>query len=193
MDFLLLAQHQVLSPEPSFYYALSPKIPFPKVFWLLFCRCLWNTGNQPWFLSCHFQHCLFRLLYVHGLLQPGDSSWLPISLHFSQHWTHRLTHTEQSLNMKHTLSEQMCYVFVLSCVRLFKTLCSVAHQAPLSLGFSRQYWRGLPFPSGELPDPGIKPTSLASPGLVGRFFTTVPPGKTKQTDTVGYIYVNKIL
>ena len=47
---------------------------------------------------------------------------------------------------------------------------------PLSMGFSRQeYWSGLPFPSpGDLPDPGIKPVSLA---LAGRLFTTVPPGK----------------
>ena len=54
-----------------------------------------------------------------------------------------------------------------------------AQQAPLSLGFSRQeYWSGLPFPSpGNLPDPGIKPASLVSPALAGRFFTTVPPGK----------------
>ena len=49
----------------------------------------------------------------------------------------------------------------------------------LSAGFSRQeYWSGLSFPPpGDLPDPGSKPTSLASPALAGRFFTTVPPGK----------------
>ena len=50
----------------------------------------------------------------------------------------------------------------------------VAHQAPLSLGFSRQeYWSGLPFPSpGDLSNLGIKPVSLASPALAGGFFTT---------------------
>ena len=49
-------------------------------------------------------------------------------------------------------------------------------KAPLSMGFSRQeYWSGLPFPpSGDLPDPGIEPMS---PALVGKFFTTEPPGK----------------
>ena len=53
---------------------------------------------------------------------------------------------------------------------------TVVHQAPLSMGFSRQeYWSNLPFPSPrDLPNPGIKPTSLA---LAGGFFTTVPPGK----------------
>ena len=59
---------------------------------------------------------------------------------------------------------------------------TVARQAPLSMGFSRQeYWRGLQCPSpGNLPNPGIKPTSLASPTLVGRFFTTEPPGKLSE-------------
>ena len=53
---------------------------------------------------------------------------------------------------------------------------TVAHQAPLSMGFSRhEYWSGLPFPSpGDLPHPGIKP---APPTLAGGFFTAEPPGK----------------
>ena len=52
---------------------------------------------------------------------------------------------------------------------------TVAHQAPLSMGFPRQeYWSGLPFPSpGALPDPRAEPTSSA---LAGRFFITAPPG-----------------
>ena len=51
----------------------------------------------------------------------------------------------------------------LSHARLFATPWTVACQAPLSMGFSRQsYWRGLPFPSpGDLPDPGIEPASPA--------------------------------
>ena len=55
---------------------------------------------------------------------------------------------------------------------------TVAHQAPLSMEFSRQeYWSGLPFLTPwELPDPEIKPTSLASPALSGGFFTTEPQG-----------------
>ena len=54
-----------------------------------------------------------------------------------------------------------------------------AGQAPLSVGFSRQeYWSGLPCPSlGDLPNPEIKPMSLTSLALAGKFFTTVPPGK----------------
>ena len=51
---------------------------------------------------------------------------------------------------------------------------SIAHQAPLSVGFSRQeYWSELPcFPPGDLPDPGIKPASLTSPALAGGLFIT---------------------
>ena len=71
---------------------------------------------------------------------------------------------------------------MLSRVQLFATPWTVAHKAPLSMEFSRQeYWSGLPFPSpGNLPDPGIKPMSLASHALVGGFFTTEPPGKPQE-------------
>ena len=60
-----------------------------------------------------------------------------------------------------------------SCL-LFAMLWAVACQAPLSMGFSRQeYWNGLPCPSPEdLPDPGIKSMSLATPALADEFFTT---------------------
>ena len=70
---------------------------------------------------------------------------------------------------------------------------TVAYQAPLSMEFSRQeYWSGLPFPSlGDLPDPGIEPTSLASLALAGRFFTSVPPGKPCITDN--YILIHYII
>ena len=52
---------------------------------------------------------------------------------------------------------------------------TVAYQAPLSIGFSRQeYWGGLPFPSpGDLSDPGIEP---GSPSLEGDALTSEPPG-----------------
>ena len=67
----------------------------------------------------------------------------------------------------------ICIIYVkvkwLSHVQLFATLWTVAHQVPLSLGFSSQeYWSGLPFPSpGDLPDSGIKPRS---PCIAGRRF-----------------------
>ena len=70
-------------------------------------------------------------------------------------------------------------------VQFFATLWTVAHQAPLSMEFSRQeYWRGLQFPpSGNLPNPGIKPTSPESAALAGRFSTTEPRGKPHLSGT----------
>ena len=63
---------------------------------------------------------------------------------------------------------------LLSRVRLLVTQWTAALQPPLSMGFSRQeHWSGLPCPPpGDLPDPGIEPTSLLSPALAGMFFTT---------------------
>ena len=64
----------------------------------------------------------------------------------------------------------------LSRVQLFATPWTVAHQAPLSMGFSGQeYWSGLPFPSPEdLPDPAVEPSSLA---WQADALTSEPPGK----------------
>ena len=68
--------------------------------------------------------------------------------------THTHTHTQNSLKEELVVMEAW----------------TVAHQTPLSMGFSRQeYWSGLPFPlPGDLPNPGIEP---GSPALAGRFFT----------------------
>ena len=64
-------------------------------------------------------------------------------------------------------------------VPLFLTLQTTAHQAPLSMGFSRQeYWSGLPCPPpGDLPDPESEALSLRSPALAGGFFITRLPGR----------------
>ena len=68
----------------------------------------------------------------------------------------------------------MCVLSRFSPVLLCVTIWTVAHQAPLSMGSSRQeYWIGLPSPlPGDLPDPWIKAKFLKSPALAGRFFTT---------------------
>ena len=65
--------------------------------------------------------------------------------------------------------------------RTLATPWTAAHLTSLSMGFSSQeYWNGLPFPpSGDLPDPGIKPTSPVSPTLVAGFFIAEPNGKPK--------------
>ena len=89
---------------------------------------------------------------------------------FSSPWTKRV---EKSL-----IFQPSC-ACMLSRVWVFVTPWTVAHQAPLSMGFYKQeYWSGLSFsPPGDLPNPVIKPKSLASPALAGRFFTTMQPSR----------------
>ena len=83
-------------------------------------------------------------------------------------------------------SDSMC---VWVCVCLFShsvvTLCDPmdwAHEAPLSIRFSRQeYWSGLPFPpSGDLPNTGTEPMSPMSPAFADRVVTSEPPGLTQE-------------
>ena len=68
----------------------------------------------------------------------------------------------------------MCALSHFSHVWFCATLWTIASQAPLSMGFSRQEcWSGLPRPPpGDLPDPGIKPASLTSPALASGFYIT---------------------
>ena len=75
-------------------------------------------------------------------------------------------------NMRNIINTQWCSVA--SVISDSAILWATACRAPLSMGFSRQeYWSRLPFPSpGDLPDPGLKPTSLVSPALSGKLFTT---------------------
>ena len=70
----------------------------------------------------------------------------------------------------------LCVILLCSVAQSCLTLWTVAHQAPLSMGFSKQeYWSRLPFPPpGDLPHPGIKPVS---PALAGGVFIPEPPGK----------------
>ena len=78
------------------------------------------------------------------------------------------------------LGSQKVKVKSISCVRLFATPWTVAYQAPLSMGFSRQeYWSGLPCPSPwDLPNPRIE---LRSPTLRADSLPVEPPGRPKNT------------
>ena len=76
-------------------------------------------------------------------------------------------------------SSLVCVLSRLSRGQLFATLWTIACQAPPSTGFSRQeYWNGLPCPPpGDLPHPGIEPTSPTSPASQTDYFTAEPWGK----------------
>ena len=74
----------------------------------------------------------------------------------------------------------MCISVTQSCLTLCDLLDYIAHQTPLSMGFSRkEYWSGFPFPSpGDLPDPQIEPRSIA---LQADSLPTELPGKSVKT------------
>ena len=118
---------------------------------------------------------------VHGVLKARIPESVAIPFSWGSSWPRdwlnlSLLHSRQILyHMSH--QRQLVYIYMLlTCVWLFVTPWTVAHQAPQSLGFSRQeYWSGLPFPSpGELPDPGIEPRS---PALRADALTSEPPWK----------------
>ena len=90
------------------------------------------------------------------------------------------TSCEYYLTPVKVLVAQSCLIFV--------TPQTVAHQAALSVGFSRQeYWSGLPFPSpGDLPDPGIKPRS---PTLQADSLPSELPGKPNEMDAIPIISI----
>jgi len=77
-------------------------------------------------------------------------------------------------SLKTTFLKTLCVLSGFSGVRLFAIPWTIAHQAPLSIGVSRQeYWSGLPCPfPGYLPNPGIETASLMSPALACMVFTT---------------------
>ena len=81
----------------------------------------------------------------------------------------------------------VCVESLQSCVTRLQ-LWTIARQAPLPMGFSRQeYWGGLPCPPpGDLPNPGVEPTSLMVPALAGRFFTTGASCEASQSN-IGYL------
>ena len=84
---------------------------------------------------------------------------------------HRHTYVYTSTHTRAYINVRVCVLSCFSHVRVFETLWTVASQAPLSMGFSRQeYWSGLPCPPpGDLPDAGIKSVSLT---VADGFFTT---------------------
>ena len=84
-----------------------------------------------------------------------------------------LSHHSPLRSLLPFLHSRMCMLSSFSCVRLFASLWTVACQAPLSMGYSRQeHWSGLLCPPPGDPHSGIKPASPASPALAGSFFTT---------------------
>ena len=85
------------------------------------------------------------------------------------------------------IKKRVCVPSRFSCVRLFASPRTVALQAPLSMGFSRQeYWSGLPCPPpGALPKPGIKPISPVAPALQVDSLLLSHQGSPQQVTNIG--------
>ena len=91
--------------------------------------------------------------------------------------------TETGSGVWTVVCESRMFSVAKSCPTLWDTMdCSPPGSSAME--FSRQeHWNGLPFPTpGNLPNPGIEPTSPASPALAGAFFTTEPSGKPQNQD-----------
>ena len=90
------------------------------------------------------------------------------------------TSSQSTVSLFHTRTYACCHHLTGKSCRLFVIPWDVAHQAPLSMEFSRQeYWSGFSFPpAGNLPNPRIEPKS---PTSAGGFLTTEPPGKPSHT------------
>ena len=163
MTFLIVLHH-LSEKDPIIYHCL------------MWCFII---SSRLFLLSCVFHKIyflLFSVCHLWGEVYPYFFLWHG-SFYFAFHISIFLLYFECIVFY--------AYIFIISvnwpcmlnhfiCVQLFVTLWTVAHQAPLSMGLSRQeYWSGLSFPPpGDRPNPGIKPASLMSLALAGRFFTT---------------------
>ena len=128
----------------------------------------WIT-NIHWLLvgiTCQFYGCVFVCVKSSGVVKRtfGEIQHPKKNTYFSSTIWHWVFPTLMCA----------CMLSHFNCIQLFVTLWTVAFQAPLSMGLSRQeYWSGLPGPPpGDIPNPGIEPTSLMSLELA-----LVLPGK----------------
>ena len=102
-------------------------------------------------------------------------------------WIHHISKSPSSNTIvlgvvcAHAKCLQLCMTF---CDSMWVTVCNSPHSSVHGIGFPRQkYWSGLPFPPpGDLPNPGIKPTSLKSPAMTSRFFTSRVTWEAYPTD-----------
>ena len=154
---------------------------------LCFCFCKmrgldWHKvilRHGPWTLRLHPQSdfCLYleEICSEHSMISIGlikEKKLISGSSTTGKKEVWILLHyTTLSIRFHACVCELSCF----SCFQLFATWWTVASQAPLSMGFSRQeYWSGLPFPSpGDLPHSGNEP---ASPALQAGSLPTGPPG-----------------
>ena len=185
---------------------LMNQILFVYILSIWFKKPSWGLGFFFWFLKRLELLMLFSMKTTHSLEHLCNSylnnEWQGEALPFKKRdrerhlldcflfWLSKYLFSSQIVwfSLRGLVRYTVLYIFLYMCVctcmlscfsrvRLFATLWTVASQAPLSMGFSRQeYWSGLPYlPPGNLPDPGIGPVSIMSAALAGEFLPLMPP------------------
>ena len=137
------------------------------------------NGQRRW---CICDMCGVILSHKNNKILPFVATWIDLKDYHAE-WSKSKTISYSityNWNLKMIQTKKKVKVKSLSHVRLSATLWTLAYQAPLSMGFSRQgYWSGLPFPSpGDLPNSGIEPRS---PTLQAEALPSEPPRKLIQT------------
>ena len=142
------------------FSTLAWKIPWVGELGRLQSMGSWRVGHDwvTWLSLFTFMHWR-RKWQPTPVFLPGESQGQGV-------WWATVSGVAQSRTQLKRLSSNSSrfgwsFVLTLSCVQLFVTLWTVAHEAPLSMGYLRQeYWSGLPFPSpGNFPDPGMESMS----------------------------------
>ena len=139
-------------------YHLGERLQEFSTYWWSCPEDVMVQGEPAW-------QCSFTCQRPRGIRRLSLAMWPMKHKYWVQHYVNKIHHAK--------------------CMRAFSVMSNsatpwtITHQAPLSLGFFKQdYCSRLPFPTpGDLPDPGIEPTSPVSPVPAGGFFTIVPPGK----------------
>ena len=149
---------------------LAEKFMFLLLYWMgqkfhlgVFCYIILKNPNKLFGQSNKYILILINNHFLTALRLSFKKRSMP---HVQPYWytfSYRNLVAANFWNVVLDKHERKVKVKSLSRVRLFATPRTVAHQAPLSMGFSRQqYWSGLPLSSpGDLPDPGIEPGSPA--------------------------------
>jgi len=160
-----------------------------KVYWCLLpgwlcgkesaCQCRKRKRHRfdPWVGQIPWR----RAWQPSPVFLPGESHGQRSLVDYSP-WGHKESNkTEQLSPLTSNVSLRVCLLSCLSHAQLSVTPWTIAHQAPLSMGFSRQeYWSGLPCtPPWAFPDLGIKPATPVSPALQAGSLPTEPPGKSQ--------------
>ena len=134
---------------------------------------IWNAVEGLDFSLCSFKE--YKSIYWVRVTE--DKFFLSFTFYLLKKNLPYKVYVKHMLSIRDIIECAVLCCAVLRLIWLFVTPWAVAHQAPLSMGFSRkEYWSGLPFPSlGDLPDPGMEPAFLVTLGLAGGFFTTATP------------------